>query len=440
MTIPTLSSIARGWLSLETSDTPMHMGGLLYFRVGKNQSATAVATALYESWLQTPPTGAPWTLRLKRSWANRQQAAWETDPAIEMEYHLRHAALPRPGGERELGELISRLHGRALDRSRPLWECYLIEGLHGNRFALYLKLHPALISGLDFLDGVLSGFSQRPTKQAQPPWTASIAMQPHGALLSDWPHWIKPLWRHVRDALGSSLPWAGLHRAPASALNGRINDLRRFATQRYSRHRLSQLATQLKVSDEDVLYYAVGSALRRFFKEYNALPDQPLVAVVADRSRQDALLTPLLISLGTHLCNRRERMQEVRHSLRVARGMVQSRPAAAANAEAAIEVVPYILRQLTRLDHRLPPMFNLGVVNYERPHQRSYLGSAELEQIFPMPMLLQGSALAIASISDADNIFVGLCGARDNLPHLQRIAVYMDHALEELETEGLDDA
>lgn len=440
MITPALSSIAKGWLSLETADTPMHMGGLLYFRVPKTQSATAVATALYENWLEIPPTVAPWTLRLKRSWANRNQSAWQVDENLEMEYHLRHAALPRPGGERELGELISRLHGRPLDRSRPLWECYLIEGLHGNRFALYLKIHPALISGLDFLDGVLSGLSQRPTKQAQPPWTASIALQPKGALLRDWPHWVKPLWRHLRDAVSSSLPWAGLQHSPSSALNGRINGLRRFATQRYSRARLSALAKQFRVSDEDILYYAVGSALRRFFKEYNALPDEPLVAVVADRSRQDALLTPLLISLGTHLCNRRERLQEVRHSLRVARGMVQARPAAAANAEAAIEVMPYILRQLSRIDHRLPPMFNLGVVNYERPHQRSYLGKAQLEQVFPMPMLLQGSALAIASISDPDNIFVGLCGARDNLPHLQRIAVYMDRALEELEEEGLDDA
>lgn len=438
MTGAEISVVGRGWLGLESRHTPMHMGVLVYCALPSRGGKSFVGK-MVESWRASTELHPNWTLRCAGS-SPRRSSRWVSDGDIDLDYHLRHVGLPAPGGERELGELISRLHGKALDLGRPPWEITVIDGLYGQRFALYFKVHPALFNSADLMDGLRLLFSEAAQSQAPAPWTHPLRVRSgSSSLLGTWPALLGPLSRRVRDSLFAGLPWAGFRRAPRAALNDRINGLRRFATQVYPHARLHKVADALRCTEEDIVYYLCGSALRRFFREYNALPSAPMVALVADRSRVDGQLCPLLISLGTQHASRRLRLREVRESLRVARGLVHARPAQKASAEAAVEVLPYLLRQAAGIDHRLPPMFNLGMAHFDSSTQPRYLGPAKVESIFPMPMLLQGSALAIASLSYAGHFHIGLCGARDNLPHLQRMAVYMEAALCELETEGLDD-
>lgn len=433
-----LSTLGRGWLAIDSADTPMHMGALLYLSLPGDAPSDWVAR-LAEQWRQSTEVQHPWNLHLASTPFPSLHGKWLPDDDIELDYHFRHSALPNPGGEREMGELVSRLHGRGLDLSRPPWECHLIEGLQDGRFAIYVKVHAALLTGPDFLDVLLNRFSSQPGQDPRAPWTVPAVLPHPQSLATAWPKLLGPLRRRVRDALFSSLPWAGLRHAPRSALNDQINGLRRFATQDYPRSRLQAVGRNIGASEEEVIYFLVASAVRRFFREFNALPDRPLIALVADRSRRDRQLLPLLISLGTHRANRRKRLREIRESLRVARGMASARSADLARAEASADVLPYVFRQLMGVDHRLSPLFNLGIVHYEGAADRRYLGDATVESVFPMPMLLQGSALAIASLTYADKISVGLCGARDTLPHLQRMAVYMEGVLQQLEAEGLDD-
>src|SRR3546814_9136282 len=96
----------------------------------------------------TRDLAAPWKLKLKRSGLSRLLPSLATDRDVDMDYHVRHHALPRPGGERELGQLVSRLHSHRLNRRRPLWECHVIEGLENHRFAIYTKIHHALADGV----------------------------------------------------------------------------------------------------------------------------------------------------------------------------------------------------------------------------------------------------------------------------------------------------
>lgn len=435
----TLGALERGWLALEGRDTPLHMGVLLYLRpVGEVDEA---ALSLARQWQQALPV-APWTWRIERRLGRTPRYA--VDGRIDIEYHFRVSALPRPGGERELGELVSRLHGKRLELDRPAWEVHLIEGLrsgpHAGCLAIYLKLHPALLSAGDLRELLPRAFGGAHGQAGRAPWELALPRRGRGRPGRGPLALIGPLQRRLREALLSRLPWAGLRRAPASPLNARINSLRRFATQHYDRARLARVGARIQASEEELLIYLCGSALRRFFREYNALPDAPLLALVGDRSRSDGQLSPLFVSLGTQHAHRRKRLDEIRESLRVARVMVRARGAHSAAVEASVEALPYVLRQLSGLDHRLAPMFNLALAHYELPAGALRVGPHPIEEIYPMPMLLQGAALAMASAGYGDTVGVGLCGARDNLPHLQRIAVYMERALRELEEEGLDNA
>ena len=220
---------------------------------------------------------------------------------------------------------------------------------------------------------------------------------------------------------------------PRSALNDSLSPQRRFATQSYAVSRLEAVGEQFGASPEEILYYLASSALRRFFKEFNALPDDSLVALVADRARTDEMLSPLFIRLGTQHAGRHKRLAEIRRTLNTARRQVAVLKPADARAEGAVDALPYMLRQLVGVDHRLKPLFNVGMVRLALADKPLYLNGARLDAAFPMPMLLEGGALSFAFLRYADQWGVGLMGAREKLPHLQRMAVYMGLALEELE-------
>lgn len=429
-----MNPLHSAWLALESKSTPMHVGVLLYFRRPARAKADYVQR-LAASWLADTQVQPPWNGRLHRARRWGWSAAWVSQKEVDLDYHFRHSALPSPGGERELGELVSRLHSHPLDLAKPPWEVHLIEGLHGDRFAVYIKLHPALMDGVNAMRAVASFLSpDRAVRDLRPIWAQIQTRPPSGAtVLRDWPQLLGALRARITGGLRSSISWTGVRRVPRSALNDRLTAQRRFATQQYARTRLEAVAAPLQASAEELLYYLCASALRRFLREFNALPDDSLVALLADRSRDDGMLSPVFFSLGTAQANKHKRLAEIRQSLKLARRQFAVLPPADARAEGAVDAMPYLLRQMLGVDHRLAPMFNLGIVRLALSEEPLYFNGAQLDAAFPMPMLLQGGALNIACLEYAGQWSVGLCGARENLPHLQRIAVYMGLALEELE-------
>ena len=134
------------FLLADTRETPMHVGGLQVFKVPPRAGAHFVAD-LYAKLRTFPVTLPPLNYRLAGGIAGTVLPSWEVVEDVALDYHVRHSALPSPGGERELGILVSRLHSTRMDLSRPLWEYHLIEGLAGGRFAVYTKLHHAMVDG-----------------------------------------------------------------------------------------------------------------------------------------------------------------------------------------------------------------------------------------------------------------------------------------------------
>ncbi len=438
MTTP-LNPASHQWLMLESDNTPMHLGALLMFRLPSSHSKDWLAQ-LGRSFADATAQ-SPWTLKRGGLFNN----FWEPDPIFDAGFHFRRSALPSPGGERELGELVSRLHSIALDPERPLWECHLIEGLYDEQFAVYFKVHPALMDTQTFfrtLTGALSKTAR--SRSTAPWWTQEVTGWDRGSLkgaalksIKELPAAGVALPRFLRNVVDSSRFTPGQLRRPfssaRSALNTRIGHQRRLATQSFAVSKLEKIATALNARTTELLLYLCGSVLRRFFKEYNALPDTALLAGFLDATVDNDLYREIdLVSLGTDSSDPATRLQTVQHSLRASRRFLEGLPSVLIPAYTFSLAVPFVMTQRSPLQIT-PPLFNIPVAGLAGPDKAVYLDGAKLQNLWPMAPLMQGNALSISWMIYAGRVNIGLNGDREALPHLQRMAVYMDKAISELE-------
>src|ERR1700730_9718710 len=181
-----VSPTDAAWLALESRDTPMHVGGLFEFTLPADAPPHYLEqqVALMRQPHTIPP---PWNLKLVDPpvLGGRLPLMREMHD-VDLDYHVRHSALPHPGGQRELGVLVSRLHSNELDLHRPLWEVHVIEGLEGNRFAIYSKMHHSLIDGISGMRLIMRAFSTDPDRRGMAAfWTVGAGQRPHRAADQD---------------------------------------------------------------------------------------------------------------------------------------------------------------------------------------------------------------------------------------------------------------
>jgi WS/DGAT/MGAT family acyltransferase len=348
--------------------------------------------------------------------------------------------------------MVSRLHSHPLDPSRPLWEFHLIEGLERDRFAFYVKVHHALVdnvNGIPMLLAMLSGDARE--RNMAPLWANPLEsgstsegdadsweFPGAGELLDSMSRAFSGAARNVfrRGEEGSFLLPSG---SPRSTLNRRINAQRRFATQQFEQARIEALAESTDSTVNEILTYLCGSSLRRFFKEYNALPDESLIGAlpVSLQERSESLpgnaIAGLRVALGTHIGDPLARLEAVKASMAKVREDRASLPEAAVTSYVMTRAAPLYASQLPVFGRFVPPLFNLVVSNTPGPEKPRYFNGARLEAIYPLSPLMQFSALSIDCVSYAGTFNIGFTGARDTLPHLQRMAVYLGRALEDLE-------
>jgi len=157
--MPLMSPMDSLFMIPESREQPMHVGSLQLYDLPEGADRSMIRET-YEQMLTSVDVAPLFRRRPYRSLSTLGQWAWTEDDDIDLEHHVRHSALPEPGRVRELLALASRLHGTPLDRQRPLWEMHVIEGLEGNRFAVYSKLHHALMDGVSGLRLLQRSLSQ----------------------------------------------------------------------------------------------------------------------------------------------------------------------------------------------------------------------------------------------------------------------------------------
>jgi WS/DGAT/MGAT family acyltransferase len=364
----------------------------------------------------------------------------------DLEYHVRHAALPAPRGERELGELVSHLHGVALDRSRPLWTCHVIEGLAGNRFAIYFKVHHALTDGVGGMRLMTQSLATEPDGAWSAPWHYTAERSLSGLRASA---------RHrteTRLAFGRSLAsgFGGLARrkgaepvvlpfeAPHSAINEAITGARRVATQQVDLARLRSVGKQADASVNDVFLAICSAALRRHLSDSGLLPERSLVAGVPVSLRQPGdtganAVGTMWSTLGTDVPDPLARLKAIHESMVASKSHLNSMSPSARKVFTMVTMTPVIAVLMSGLGARIRPPMNVTISNVPGPREAVYLNGARLEAFYPISIPVQGQALNITCVTYDGKFNIGFTGCRDSLPHLQRIAVYAGEALDELE-------
>lgn len=465
MTAIRLNPLDAAWIVTESRATPNHVGGLLQFKLPADAPRDFMRKMMTE-FRGHRQFVAPWNRRLKDAFSMNPLRSWVEDDNIDLEYHVRHAALPWPGGERELGELVGRLQSTPVDLSRPPWECTIIEGLEGHRFALFIKIHHSLIdgvSGVKLLQACMSpdksksmnlppfwagGKPARPASTAgkrqealMPTVTHALAgaMEELRMQATTLPQLVMAFGKMVRQAVAPSHSMALPFDAPLSVLNGRVREKRRFATQQFSLERMKVLAAAADCTLNDVVLAICGGALRRFLDERDSLPAKPLTAgiPVSVRPKDDEgtgnAITFIVSTLGTNIEDVRERLDAIRQSVKQAKEHVQSLPRKAMMQYTMFLMAPTTLTLLTGVGGRTRPMFNITISNVPGPQTPLYFRGAELLATYPASIVTHGQALNITCQSYAGNMNFGYTGCHSSVPSMQRLAVYTADALAEME-------
>jgi len=391
---------------------------------------------------------------------------WVDDPSFNLEYHIRHAALPAPGTEQQLFQLAARIASQQLDRSKPLWESWLVEGLDDGsdgpgRFALIFKTHHSLVDGVSGVDlaTVLLDLSQTPAKPAadlepwQPkpePTAAELVLSGvRGAVntaaelvaralaAARRPASSLEVIREAAEGLGEII-WAGLNPAPQTPLNVEIGPHRRYTVVRQQLADYKEVKDALGGTVNDVVLTVVSGALARWLRSRGirteGLEMRALVPVsvrsVDERNTLGNRLTVMRGPLPVYIKDPVARLRFVKQAMD---GLKESKQAVGAATLAAVNNLapPTILAQASRLNFSTR-LFNLIVTNIPGPQLPLYVLGRQLKDLFPVAFLPQNHALAIAIMSYNGGIDYGLLADYDALPDIDVVADGIEQSLAEL--------
>jgi diacylglycerol O-acyltransferase len=450
-----LTAIDASFLTNEKSNSHMHVGAVLIFE-GPPPAYTDflehVRSRLhlvprFRQRLAFPPieTGRPF---------------WVDDPNFNLRYHVRHSALPSPGSEEQLRNIAGRLFSQRLDRSKPLWELWLVQGLERNRFALISKTHHALVDGVAGVDIATVLFDLKPVPEPTeadddwvprpPPSSAEMAVRGLRGMAET------PLKlggralaaaRHPRtaarqaseyaEALGE-VAWNFTNPAPKLPLNDEIGSHRRFLWTRCSLDDLKRIKDALGGTVNDVVLAVVSGAMRRWLQargiRTEGLELRALVPVSIraedERGQLGNRIAAMRGPLPVYVADPVRRLAVVREAMD---GLKQSKQALGAEVISRFNdfAPPTLLAQASRINFSTR-LFNLIVTNVPGPQIPLYVLGRELEDVFPVAFLPQNHALAIAIISYNGRVGFGLLADYDSMEDVDLIAGGITDSLTEL--------
>jgi diacylglycerol O-acyltransferase / wax synthase len=449
-----LSATDASFLYMETPETPMNVGSLTIFAPAANpgdvfacfRDHTAARLNLLPSYRR----------RLEMTPLGIDHPAWVDDDDLDLDYHIRHAALPEPGTMKQLRELVAQLHAIPLDRSRPLWQYYLIEGLEDGGFAVYVKTHHSAMdgaAGMAILD-VVFDFSP----DLAPAYRPRMAI-PSGAPPPDFleltstafADFLRQGFRQVRSlpSLTAALAKATPHlvrdarylleyarKTPRTRFNVAISSHRSYGTSSLSLPDVKAVGKARNATINDVVLALCAGALRRYLIEHKSLPDAPLIAGVPAslRAPGDARLNVqavfTLSRLATNVPDSLARLAATRVATQEAKDLFAD-VKDLLTTDVSVFGAPLVMTALfqlmasTRAANVLPPLMNVVISNVPGPRNPMYCAGAPARHYFALSIPFHGCALNITVQSYLDQLDFGLTACRATVPDVQLIADYL---------------
>ena len=391
--------------------------------------------------------------------------------------------MPPPGDDEQLAALVARIHGRALDRNRPLWEMYVIEGLANGQVALYTKIHHCTIDGVSgaemmqvLLDRVPNGAPVPPPKK---PWVpdripsgGEMLLRGLGGLVRAPDRVVRTAIRTVRavtdsnEGLRAVANTLGLDRvpvassllrrnqvdadeipqtpAPRTPFNRSVTPHRRFAFFSQSLSDVKKVKTAAGTTLNDVVMAISAGALRRYLEEKKALPKDPLMAMVPvsirsseERQAYTNRVGSILSTLATDIEDPLERLRRIHEAMASAKRASEAVPANLLQDWTQV-TTPALLAQAarviarTKIFDRLNPPFNVVISNVPGPRESLYCAGAVLQTFYPVSAVADGQGLNITVQSYRDHLDWGLIACRELVPDVWRFKALFNEALEEL--------
>ena len=490
-----LTGIDTSFLSMETPNQFGHVSSITIYDLAEwdpDQSFYDAIASVIERRIHLLPL---LRRRLVQVPFGLDHPYWINDPDFDLEFHVRNLALPHPGSDAQLAEQVARLSARALDRTRPLWEIYVIDGLADNRVAMLAKIHHATIDGMQgvellttLLDTDPGGREIEPPKRAwtgeQMPTTGELIartigtyvrnparaarlsfkamssaagmarsgtfrslMAPAAAPFADMPL-VGALSRRLSGRQTSSevFPMLPDRPAPRTPFNAAITPHRRYAFKALSLDETKEVKNTFGVTINDVVLAVCAGALRRYLVDLQALPADPLVAMVPVSVRTGKESDPysnqvaaVLALLHTNIDDPVDRLRAIHLSMAAAKGMSKAVPADLLT-DLAHFAPPAVFARASRMAtrtgvmNRMNPPFNLVISNVPGPAVQLYTGGAKLEHFYPVSTVVDGQGMNITVQSYLGNLDFGVITCRELVPDAWQIVDYLADALAELLT------
>ncbi len=445
-----LSALDYLFLAVETPEMTAHVAGLQIYEYPKGKDASWLHELMQE--LRSYPPGPPFNQRLQ--FRLGQTPLLVEDTEFDIDFHMRHTVLPKPGSMKELESLVPRLHSPLMDRDRPLWEFHIIEGLENNRFAIYLKIHHAICDGATFAkwmaqstvteaDAVTPPVWSRPRrpKRHQQKSLRETVMNPFHLLgktreaglgLVELTSRLAKK-RFIENDKDIALPLS----SPNTALNSEVRASRNVAFTSFPVNELKAMGHSTGATLNDVVLAICDLTLTRYLEEQGQLLKDPLVAFIPVNLRKPGdtsegnLVTSLQVKLGMGNMKPLERLEKIHHNVSTVKTLYDGLPPASTQLYTFSVALLGALGQSLKLTGIMPPPLNLIVSNVPGPRETRYFNGAQMTETYPVSGVAPMSSLNVTVYSYDGTLFVGLTASRRTLPHLEDMMECMAEVYEE---------
>ncbi len=460
-----LSASDATFFHLENTSTPMYVGSLAILRKPRAGLSYETLLATVEQRLPQIPR---YRQKVREVTLGLARPVWVDDRDFDITYHIRRSALPSPGSDAQLHDLVARLGSRPLDKTRPLWEMYLVEGLTKNRIAIYTKTHQALVNGMTALEigHVIADRTQKPPEFGEDIWIPAREPSDRQLVLGAIGEWIaRPtsqlaaVREAVFDLATNSGELAAVGRrvadvvrtvargtAPSSPLNTTVSRNRRFSVAEHRLEDYRAVRARYDCDINDVVLAVVAGALRnwllsrgepvtptttvRAMAPMSVYPDAELDSTAPGQAISE--VSPFLVDLPVGEGNAVVRLSQIAHATEshsTAASLVDARTIVTLSGFAPPTLHAMGIRVATGFSARL---FNLLITNVPGAQKQMYVAGTKLLETYAVPPLLQNQVLAIGVTSYNGMLYFGINADRDAMSDVDVLPSLLRESLDEL--------